>query len=140
MNIVEVSGGKAKEREIVEATVYLCIKKLMPRIKTLEIDVTVKNMHSYGNVMMMDGNRHFDLEIKRGLNIFDLITTVCHEMIHVKQFVRKELFVSDEGLNTWKEKQFLGDIQYKDLPWEKEAFAKEEALALECFKEINVVL
>jgi hypothetical protein len=43
-------------------------------------------------------------------------------------------------LNTWKEKQFLGDIQYRDLPWEKEAFAKEEALALECFKEINVVL
>lgn len=140
MNIVEVSGGKAKEREVVEAAIHFCIKKLMPRIKTLEIDVEIKNIATYGNCMMTESNRHFDLQIKRGLNVFDLITTVCHEMIHVKQYARKELSLSYSGSNMWKKKHVAENIEYRDLPWEKEAFAKEEALAIECFKKINVVL
>ena len=44
MNQVEISGGKSKEREIVEATVHWCIKKLMPRVRTLEIEVAIKNI------------------------------------------------------------------------------------------------
>lgn len=140
MNMIEVSGGKAKEREIVEATVRWCIKKLMPRIRTLEIDVTIKQIEAYGYCMMADTNRQFDLEIRKGLSLYELISTVCHEMIHVKQYARKELSLTPTGQNKWKAKQIPEKVEYENLPWEKEAFKKEEALALECFKELSVTL
>jgi hypothetical protein len=140
MNYIEVSGGKAKEREVVEATILWCIQKMMPRMRTLDIEVRIKNIQVHGYCMMTDTNRHFELEIRKGLDLYNLISTVCHEMIHVKQYARKELSLTDAGRNMWKSKQIPEDVQYMDLPWEKEAFGKEEVFALECFKQLSVSL
>ena len=134
MNMVEVKGGPAKEREIVEQTVYWCIKKLMPRVRTLDIEVKLTKCDAYGYCLMTDNHKTFELEIRKGMNLYDLISTVCHEMVHVKQYYRKEM---DDDSNRWKSKQ-LSDMDYMDRPWEKEAFRMEEKLAVECFKNIAI--
>lgn len=134
MNYVEVFGGPAKEREIVEKTVHWCIQKLMPRVRTLDIEVKLSNCSSYGYCMMTDNHRTFELEIKKGLNLYELISTVCHEMVHVKQYYRKELTEDRK----WKTKKISESVAYSDEPWEKEAFRLEEKLTIECFKEIEI--
>ena len=134
MNMVEVTGGPAKEREIVEQTVYWCIKKLLPRVRSLDIDVKLTKCDAYGYCMMGEDHKTFELEVRKGMKLYDLISTVCHEMVHVKQYYRKEM---DEESNRWKSRKLPNDVDYMDRPWEKEAFKMEEKLALECFKEIE---
>ena len=45
------------------------------------------------------------------------VSTLAHEMVHVKQFIRGEI---DAGLTRWKNKNCI-DIEYWNQPWEKEA-------------------
>ncbi len=59
----------------------------------------------------------------------DMIKTLAHEMIHVKQFVKDELDLTD---NRFKGKKFVAkknQSAYWDAPWEKEAYAKQDKLA-----------
>ena len=41
-NFVEVSGGNKFQREIAHKTVAFMIKKLMPRMSTLDINISLK--------------------------------------------------------------------------------------------------
>ena len=104
------------------------IDKLLPRFRTLEIEVILKKMNddAVGYCMMQDTNREFEIECSRDLTLKDLVTTICHEMVHVKQYARKEM--SDNGF-TWKKKQINEKTPYFDLPWEKEAYKMQDKLA-----------
>lgn len=136
MNIVEVTGGPAKEREVVENVVHWCIKKLMPRVRSLDIEVKLTKCNAYGYCLMTDNHKTFELEIRKGMNLYDLISTICHEMVHVKQYYRKEM----DNNRRWKSRKVSEDTNYVDEPWEKEAFRLEERLAIECFKNLQVNL
>ena len=49
----------------------------------------------------------------------ELINTLAHEMVHVKQYITGEL---SEDLDVWKGKKINSDdIDYDDQPWEIEA-------------------
>lgn len=135
-NVVTVTGGNAMEREIVSRAVHWCIKKMMPRTRTLDIEVKLKNLGSaWGYCMEGDTNRTFELELQKGLGLYDLISTVCHEMVHVKQYYRREMRHTDRGM-MWKTAKIPDKTAYMDLPWEKEAFRMEKNLAIECFQNI----
>jgi len=135
MNQVYVSGGRKKEREMVEKVVVWTINKLMPRMRTLYIETEIKKIDVYGYCMEEDDNRTFTLTINKGLNLYDLVSTIIHEMIHVKQYARKELY-NRHGKVMWKRKDYTG-VNYVDTPWEKEAYKLEKMLAIECFKELD---
>ena len=135
MNYVEVIGGPAKEREVVEKVVHWCIKRLLPRVRTLDIEVKLTKCYAQGYALMTDDHKTFELEIRKGMNLYELISTVCHEMVHVKQYYRKQMDDTERG---WMGKQISEDVPYEKTPWEVEAFAMEEGLAMECFREINV--
>jgi hypothetical protein len=135
MNIVEAVGGKKKERELAIEVVNWCIKKMMPRIKTLEISISFENIDAYGYCMEEDTNREFTVTIRKGLSIQELIGTVVHEMIHVKQYARKELR-NVNGRTMWKTKDY-SNVAYMDAPWEKEAYKLEKPYTLECFMSLN---
>ena len=58
----------------------------------------------------------------------EMMSTLCHEMIHAKQYLRKEL--SADG-DKWKGKTFkVGprDVFALKSPWEKEAYKLEEKI------------
>ena len=61
-----------------------------------------------------------EIEVDKRLKGDDFITTIFHEMVHVKQYVRKELF---------SECNFYADRdEYLKLPWEIEAYKLQEVL------------
>jgi phosphoketolase len=139
MNLVNAVGGKVAERNVAVDVVNFCIKKMMPRMRTLDITVEfAKNLDAYGYCEVGDTNREFTVTIKKGLSIWDLITTLCHEMVHVKQYARNELrYVNGDTM--WKKKAY-NNVDYADAPWEKEAYRLEDKLGVECIKEINTTL
>lgn len=128
MNIITVTGGKKFQRDIAEKTVNFMIDELLPRFRTLEIEVVLKKMtdDAVGYCLMQDTNREFEIECSKDLTLKDLVTTICHEMVHVKQYARKEM--NDDGFN-WKQRKINDKTPYFDLPWEKEAYKLQDQLA-----------
>ncbi len=57
----------------------------------------------------------------------ELGITLAHEMVHVKQMAKGTLKV--EGGNTWwRGKKYSKRTKYLDMPWEIDAFARQELL------------
>ena len=132
-NIVEVSGGNKFQREIAHTTIAFMIEKLMPRMRTLDINVEICEIKSdaVGFAMMTDDNRTFEIEVDKNIKLNDFVTTLCHEMIHVKQYARKEI----NGVDLcWKGRNIPKDTDYWNLPWEKEAYRLQKRYANEIWE------
>ena len=91
-------------------------------ISKLKTNITVR-MHSRIHIgeIGTDGlcepidRRNFILDVALYGN---WLSTLAHEMVHVKQFARGEM---DFGLSRWKSNNYCENIEYWDQPWEKEA-------------------
>lgn len=132
---IHVSGGTRREKELITEVAYWAQKKLLPRIRKMELIITVKKLDIYGDVLNCE-DRLFEMRLNRGMNLYDIISTVCHEMVHIKQYIKGEL---DACGSRWKSRKVPDKTAYADLPWEKQAFKMEEQLAMECFKELRFV-
>lgn len=62
-----------------------------------------------------DDPRHFIVDVCLYGN---WLATLAHEMVHVKQYLRKEINYS---LSKWKGKDGFEDVNYWEQPWEIEA-------------------
>ena len=131
MNFIGVNGGNKTQREICENVVSHMISELLPRFRTLDITVNLVNIKSeaIGFCMEEDKNQ-FEIELDKKLSIKDMVTALCHEMVHVKQFAKKEMVDGIKtGVPIWKSKKISLNTNYWDLPWEKEAYRMEKKLA-----------
>jgi hypothetical protein len=128
MNYIEVTGGNKFQREIAEKVVYEMISALMPRVRTLDINIEIKKFtgDTVGWCLMGDTHKEFEIEVSKDLSLKDFVTTICHEMVHVKQYYRKEM---DGESMRWKKKVLPENTNYYELPWEKEAYRMQDKLA-----------
>jgi hypothetical protein len=74
LNLVTVNGGTKKQREFTEKVVWYCIKELMPRHRTLEIEVQLTkclDKGAYGYCVADEGTtRSFIIEVDKSLSKF----------------------------------------------------------------------
>ena len=126
MNIVEITGGSQNQRLIVEQACGWFLQHKLPRYRTLELEFHLKNLKGkvYGFCERVEP-RSFSIEIQRGMSNRKLISTVMHEMIHVKQYVKNELIDYESGNIQWKSRKFK-DLDYWNQPWEREAHKYDE--------------
>ena len=108
----------------------------MARNILLEIKLTrelKQKEQAYGFCHITDDNldrpREFMIELDTSMkNPFDqVLIWLAHEMVHLKQFVRGELFDYATGNVQWKSRTYRR-VHYTDQPWEKEAYRLEEEL------------
>ena len=131
MNQVSVTGGTKRQRDIVHRVTAFVIKQLMPRMRTLDIEIKLKNIKSaaIGYCMEGDTNREFEIEIDRNIGLLSMASTVAHELVHVKQYARREMDSRiTSGLARWKGRRVREDTPYDQLPWEVEAYRMEREL------------
>ena len=134
MNFVVAEGGNKMQREICEKVAKFMIGKLLPRYRTLDIEIKLqdlKNDDAVGWCQMEENNRMFTIEVHKKLGIKELVTTICHEMIHVKQYARKEMTddLVENGQAVWRGRKVNPNTKYYDLPWEKEAYRLQDKFA-----------
>jgi hypothetical protein len=134
---ITVTGGKTNQRKYVESITEFCIKTLMPRIRKLDITVKLTTPKgAMGYCLELDDNRTFEIEVDRTLSLRKLLETVAHEMVHVKQYARKEL--SPYG-SVWCGKTYNPKkVSYWDLPWEIEAHGREVGLFVRWAEQENI--
>jgi hypothetical protein len=65
---------------------------------------------------------------------------LAHEMIHVKQYAKRELIINSKQEVAWKgQKYFTHDVDDREtLPWEREAYRNDRRLVKHC-KEQNEI-
>ena len=128
-----IKGGKKKERELIEDLAFFCVKKLMPRKKNLEVNISIKrNMIEdegmFAGVVDTDNTNTFDMELDSSMSLRKKLLSVAHEMVHVKQFTRGELTHTNKlTVKRWYGKDFH-DSKYWECPWEIEAYGRELGL------------
>lgn len=69
------------------------------------------------------------ITIAKRLSVHEMIVTLFHEMVHVKQYAEGRL----EQVGVWLGQKY--DCDYVDLPWEVEAHEMEQVM-MEKFGEI----
>ena len=142
MRELNITGGRKKQRQVVEHVVKWSIKKLnLHRIRTLNLTFSIKSLKSlYGQLEQLDDKRReFSVVLDKNVDTKDLIRTVIHEMVHIKQYIRKEMDSEIVGSRMrWKSKTYPYDIEYNDMPWEKEANKLETKYGNEYLEEIGI--
>ena len=141
--IVNVFGaGKQRSADLEEAARFFANLLMDPRmVRNLEIDVEVEpGLDVMGECVNEDdtkNSRYFTIRLSRN-HSDDIIKTLAHEMVHVKQYAKnelgKQLRVSRGGLkittqwqgNDWNPKR--KEDAYFDAPWEIEAYGREVGL------------
>ena len=131
---VEVTGGKKQERELIDSLANFCVKKLMPRKKNLDIEIFIRRNFEtktglLGGVVDTQDTNTFEMEICHTMSLRKKLLTIAHEMVHVKQFLRKEL--SLDGMH-WKGEEMKKLDDPFEPPSEIEAYAREKVLFQKC--------
>ena len=141
MNYLAVTGSTKRKREIAESAMIHCISELMPRMRTLEIEVNIKNLKSEGVAGWCyegEDNRDFYIDVDKNLTGGELIETVCHEMVHVWQGATRKMKDLPFGRKMYMGKVYDETTAYEDEPWEVEAYEMQGKL-LKTFKKEYVI-
>tara|TARA_B100000941_G_scaffold209640_1_gene153426 strand:+ start:533 stop:1015 length:483 start_codon:yes stop_codon:yes gene_type:complete len=136
MNNIEVVGGSITQKKYIKSMAEYCCEMLMPRMKSLDIEIHVKDFKkddNYGYAWPVEDSlnpRSFELEINKHKRLRRVLETVAHEMVHVKQFARNELYEpSAKQGSRWRGEWFSPRQKcvkdYWDQPWEIEAHGRE---------------
>ena len=123
---IEVIGGSSSQKKHAKKMVEFCESTLMPRIKNLDITVSLcKPKGAMGYCLELD-EKEFEIEVDKTQPLRKVLETVAHEIVHVKQYVRREL---NPMTQAWMGKTVNPEkVSYWDLPWEIEAHGREIGL------------
>ena len=98
MNYIEVNVGKGvsdARKTLTKEIAEWCLGELLPRVRTLDITIELLDKVDGG----IDGaqwegedNRQHFIEINENQYYDDFVTAVMHEMVHVKQWVKGEMY------------------------------------------------
>jgi len=126
-------------RRMAYDAIEMCLTKFVPRLKDKifiqlngEYDLLDNEGH-YGDCDWHDFDsqlpRQFTIRVDNNLPLNLFISTILHEMVHVKQYAKGEMrWLSRKERTRWKDKIISDRRNYHDLPWEIEAHGYEEGL------------
>lgn len=137
---IEIAARASVTTTVIKTCVELFKKELkLQNSKYSLVILTDKGMSKRdgcrGSVFQI-GPKALGMVLDSALSLENLIITIAHEMVHVKQYARGQI---KHGRNL-KSKLWMGQkikSQYYDSPWEIEAYSKERVLANKVFKIID---
>ena len=139
--LLHVKGSNKAVRKLVEHATWFYAEKLMGKrlMGSLELTINLKK-----NLLSKEGNegsavweddgfrpKEFIIELDSTVKIRNLLITLAHEMVHVKQWAKNEMYeyMHTLGMVRFKgEKIHLQETEYWDYPWEIEAYGKQLGL------------
>ena len=129
MNLITAWGNNEDVCRLAEDVVNYCVRKMMPRMRTLDICIQVEDdCDIYGYCLAVD-KREFVIEVKGDLKAYEFIETLCHECVHIAQYATGRLPIDGKM-------EYKTQADYENVWYEKEAYAKEGALARGFIEEL----
>ena len=146
--IIHVKGSNKAVRKLVEIAAWYYAEKLMGKrlINNLEININLKRSlyekdKTEGTAIWEDESgrpKEFTIELDCNTKVRNILITLAHEMVHVKQWAKNEMYEYCKGAEVrfMKTKYDMNDLNYWDFPWEIEAYGKQLGLFIR-FCEAN---
>ena len=148
--ILHVKGSNKAIRKLVESATRFYAEKLMGKRLTENLKITInlkRNLLSKegleGSAVWEDDSyrpREFIVEIDSTVKVRNILLTLAHEMVHVKQWAKDEMYeyLNTIGMVRFKgEKVHLDSLEYWDQPWEIEAYGKQLGLFIRYCENMN---
>jgi hypothetical protein len=85
-----IHGGNSKQNKLARQIFHFCSESLFSDRENLIIDLYIKKVSNALAWTDHEGNAKFNIEIEDSLERRVFIVTLCHEMIHVSQFLKGE--------------------------------------------------
>lgn len=123
--MIFINGGTKNQQMYASSlVVFICQKfNIQP---TVEVNFRrMTNDHCSGSCIKID-NSEYEVDLKRSLKMRELLVTLAHEMVHVKQYELNE--IKDDNK----------DCDYWDLPHEIEAHGRETGLFIRWAEKENL--
>lgn len=117
---IDIEYENSKEKKAIdtmlEVAYYACDQLIIDHMN-FKVNVFVDDMVETTNGMVMEymDDGYFVVLIRERESLEDMIITLVHELVHVKQYLKDSLSDYIEGVNT---------IPYLEQWWEIEAFDK----------------
>ena len=142
---IQITNIDDPDREaVIRAAVLFYGKKLLPTLyKKITVTINYNKdipVEFEAETNWMDKNvfpKQFEISLCKGVKNFrKILQTLAHEMVHVKQFAKGEIYDHKYRRTfKWGKKHFNIDKEdYWDLPWEIEAYGRELGLYIK-FKD-----
>ena len=139
--LLHINGSTKKVREDIELASWYYAEKLMGKrlMAGLEININLKKDllteegHEGTAIWDDDGYRpkEFTINLDTTVNFRNLLINLAHEMVHVKQWAKDEMYeyMNTMGMVRFKgERIHLEETDYWDYPWEIEAYGRQLGL------------
>lgn len=125
----KVEAGK-RNKKFIEALMPSIIQqlKLERTTKVVVIRVADECGTNQGSTVDLGINLGYVIIIKPTRSLKDLGITLAHEMVHVKQMAKGTLKNRQSGSYIWAGKRYSKKTEYLSMPWEIEAFSKQELI------------
>jgi len=148
--ILEINGSTKNVRKYVEIATWNYAERLMGKrlMKTLSIKIDL-----HRTLLSKDGMegsciwdewddlkktpRDFHIELDSTINIREILINLAHEMTHVKQWVKGEMYeyANPNEVRWMKKKYDMSNMDYYDYPWEIDAFGRQLGLFVRMCEE-----
>jgi hypothetical protein len=121
--------GSKRNKKFVEAILPSLIDQLnlANSRKALVVQIEDDGTDNMGSTIPVDALDSYIVVIKPHRKLKDIGFTLAHEMVHVRQMAKGILKPAKNGA-IWAGKHYGKKTKYLDMPWELDAFAKQEIL------------
>lgn len=136
---------RSQRRDFIESVVAFYIKELkLTRSRyflAVVADQNVVRDQGINGGVIQSAPSVIGMVLDNRLPVRQLVQTIAHEMVHVKQIARGRLqnrVIRNELVNVWRGQVFRAkDLVYHRRPWELEAFRQERELAYRLWEVIG---
>ena len=141
--LLHITGSNKMTRKLVENAAWWYAEKLVGKrlLGTLKITINLKRNMSEkegceGSAIWDEWEnlnktpRDYTIELDSSISIRNILINLAHEMVHVKQWIKGEMYEYETPnmVRFMKKKYDMSDMDYYDYPWEIEAFGRQLGL------------
>jgi len=120
-------------KSTIKRSIDFALHELLPSKRKLNLIVKrrenlLEEQAAYGLCYSTEDPHYYYIDLYKNLDNSELLKTLFHEMVHVKQYAKKEL-VYKTNCNIWKGRKYYANIESEwNRPWEREARRVEKQL------------
>lgn len=127
---MKITTRKFKNKDLTkiikQAAKFYALQLIPKQYEQIHLEINARKIKADGTCFFWDDN-DFEIELNPNLTFEHIMITLAHEMVHLKQYAKKELkskYVKGKSIDVWKGVKYR-NLKYKDQPWEHEATEME---------------
>ena len=151
MAFITFRGGTLKQKRLAKSMAEFCVEKLMSFRLSKNIDIRIifkktlyKKTESFGETAYYEDSgmppKDFVIEVDSNLKLRNMLETIAHEIVHIKQWASGEMQeTKHNNITKFKKHEVNSEkVSYWDQPWEIEALGREEGLFIQWAEKMKL--